>query len=77
MIPSASPARRAPALPLAAAAMAIGLAATAMAARGASDAPGVVVAPAERRDVTPRFFYVGRVEAVETVELVARVDHGI
>ena len=43
-------------------------------AQTASNAPSVVVAEAERRDVTPRFFYVGRVEAVETVELVARVE---
>ena len=33
-----------------------------------------IVAEVERRDVTPSFFYVGRVEAVETVELVARVE---
>ena len=46
----------------------------AAAAQIASDAPSVVVAGAERRDVTPSFFYVGRVEAVETVELVARVE---
>ena len=33
-----------------------------------------IVAEVERRDVTPSFFYDGRVEAVETVELVARVE---
>ena len=63
-----------PALLLAAAAVATAMAATPAAAQTASDAPSVVVAGAERRDVTPSFFYVGRVEAVETVELVAPVE---
>lgn len=36
--------------------------------------PGVIVAPAMARDVTPQFEYVGRVEAVETVDLRARVE---
>ena len=36
--------------------------------------PSVVVAPVERREVTPSFLYVGRVEAAETVDLVARVE---
>ena len=39
-----------------------------------ADAPSVIVAAVERRDVTPNFFYVGRVEAAETVDLVARVE---
>ena len=39
-----------------------------------ADAPSVIVAAVERRDVTPSFFYVGRVEAAETVDLVARVE---
>lgn len=40
----------------------------------AQTVPGVIVAPAMARDVTPQFEYVGRVEAVETVELRARVE---
>jgi membrane fusion protein (multidrug efflux system) len=36
--------------------------------------PSVVVVPAEERDVTPQFEYVGRVEAVETVDLRARIE---
>ena len=69
---SLPPAATSPALLLAAvAAVAAG---TAAAQSAPSDAPSVVVAGAERRDVTPSFFYVGRVEAVETVELVARVE---
>ncbi|MBT5455309.1 MAG: efflux RND transporter periplasmic adaptor subunit [Rhodospirillaceae bacterium] len=40
----------------------------------AQNAPGVIVAPAMERDVTPQFEHVGRVEAVETVELRARVQ---
>lgn len=43
-------------------------------AQEASEAPSVVVIEAERRDVTPSFSYVGRVEAFETVELIARVE---
>ena len=50
------------------------LAAPVVAGQSASDAPGVVVAEAERRDMTPSFSYFGRVEAVETVKLVARVE---
>jgi len=48
--------------------------ATAAPAQEASDAPSVVVTEAERRDVTPNFSYVGRIEAFETVELIARVE---
>ena len=59
---------------LPAVAVAAAVAATAAAQSAPSDAPSVIVASAERRDVTPSFFYVGRVEAVETVELVARVE---
>lgn len=40
----------------------------------AQTAPGVIVVPAMERDVTPQIEYVGRVEAVETVELRARVE---
>ena len=40
----------------------------------AQQAPSVIVATVERRDVTPNFSYVGRVEAVEKVELIARVE---
>ena len=40
----------------------------------APEPPSVVVAEVERRDVTPSFFYVGRVEAFETVDLIARVE---
>ena len=76
LTPSSRPASRAtvtgPALLLAAVTMTA--AATATAQSAPSDAPSVVVAGAERRDVTPSFFYVGRVEAVETVALVARVE---
>jgi membrane fusion protein (multidrug efflux system) len=36
--------------------------------------PAVIVTPATERDVTPQFEYVGRVEAVETVDLRARVE---
>ena len=61
-------------LAVAAAGLPAAVAAGAAAAQTVSDAPSVVVAGAERRDVTPSFFYVGRVEAVETVELVARVE---
>ena len=39
-----------------------------------ADAPRVLVASVERREVTPSFVYVGRVEAAETVDLVARVE---
>ena len=39
-----------------------------------ADAPSVIVAAVERREVTPSFVFVGRVEAAETVELVARVE---
>ena len=39
-----------------------------------AEAPSVVVTTAERRDVTPSFSYVGRVEAVESVDLIARVE---
>ena len=35
--------------------------------------PSVLVAPVERRDITPSFSYLGRVEAVDTVQLRARV----
>ena len=59
---------------LPAVAVAAAVAATAAAQSAPSDAPSVIVASAERRDVTPSFFYVGRVEAIETVELVARVE---
>ncbi len=37
-------------------------------------APSVVVAPIESRDVTPSFSFVGRVEAVDRVDLRARVQ---
>ena len=43
-------------------------------AQQAPDAPRVAVAKVERRDVTPSFSYVGRVEAVKSVELIARVE---
>ncbi|MCG8543898.1 MAG: efflux RND transporter periplasmic adaptor subunit [Alphaproteobacteria bacterium] len=43
-------------------------------AQQAPDAPRVAVAEVGRRDVTPSFSYVGRVEAVESVELIARVE---
>ncbi len=56
------------------AAVLTGMPAAIATAQPAADAPSVVVAEVERRDVTPRFFYVGRVEALETVELVARVE---
>ena len=59
---------------LPAVAVAAAVAATAAAQSAPSDAPSVIVASAEQRDVTPSFFYVGRVEAIETVELVARVE---
>ncbi|MEZ5931616.1 MAG: efflux RND transporter periplasmic adaptor subunit [Alphaproteobacteria bacterium] len=36
--------------------------------------PSVVVAPIESRDVTPSFSFVGRVEAVDRVDLRARVE---
>lgn len=40
----------------------------------AQDLPSVIVAPAAVRDVTPQTEYVGRVEAVDTVDLRARVE---
>ena len=43
-------------------------------AQSPAQAPSVVVAPVERREVTPSFLYAGRVEAAETVGLVARVE---
>lgn len=43
-------------------------------AKTAPPAPGVVVIEATERDVTPTFKYPGRAEAVETVELRARVE---
>ncbi len=45
------------------------------AASGAgAPAPSVVVAPVVREDVTPSFGFVGRVEAIQSVELRARVE---
>ena len=72
LTPSSRPTITGPALLLAAVTMTA--AATAAAQSAPSDAPSVIVASAEQRDVTPSFFYVGRVEAVETVALVARVE---
>lgn len=43
-------------------------------AQEAAQPPSVIVAPAERRDITPIFSYLGRAEAVDTVELRARVS---
>ena len=43
-------------------------------AKPAPSAPGVVVIEATERDVTPMFKYPGRAEAVETVDLRARVE---
>ena len=40
----------------------------------AQDQPSVIVAPAVMMDVTPQSEYLGRVEAVETVDLRARVE---
>ena len=40
----------------------------------AQDVPSVIVTVAERRDITPSFSYVGRAEASETVDLIARVE---
>lgn len=40
----------------------------------AQEAPSVIVIQVAERDVTPQFEYVGRVEAVQTVELRARVE---
>ncbi len=40
----------------------------------AQTVPSVIVAPAAIRDVTPQFEHVGRVEAIETVDLRARVE---
>ena len=37
-------------------------------------APSVIVTEAGRQDITPSFQYVGRVEAFESVDLMARVD---
>ncbi len=45
-----------------------------VAAQESAQPPSVIVAPAERRDITPKFSYLGRVEAVDTVELRARVS---
>lgn len=61
-------------LSAAALAAVVALFSTATSAQDATEAPSVVVTEAERRDVTPRFSYVGRVEAFETVELIARVE---
>ena len=44
------------------------------ASAAAQDAPSVIVKRVAERDVTPQSEYVGRVEAVETVELRARVE---
>ena len=77
---------RAPALRLLAAAVGVAVAAWAIASpvaeaqspkgdqKSPEQAPSVVVAPVERREVTPSFLHVGRVEAAETVNLVARVE---
>ncbi|WP_179954042.1 efflux RND transporter periplasmic adaptor subunit [Denitrobaculum tricleocarpae] len=43
-------------------------------AQQAAEPPSVIVVPAERRDITPTFSYLGRAEAVDTVELRARVS---
>jgi membrane fusion protein, multidrug efflux system len=43
-------------------------------AQEAAAPPSVMVATAAERDVTPEFSYVGRIEAVDTVELRARVE---
>jgi membrane fusion protein (multidrug efflux system) len=40
----------------------------------AQTAPSVIVAPVVARDVTPQFEHVGRVEAIKTVDLRARVE---
>lgn len=60
-----------PAVVLAAGAL---LSGPAVQAQQATDAPSVVVSEVERRDVTPNFSYVGRIEAFETVDLIARVE---
>lgn len=43
-------------------------------ALAAQQVPSVIVSVVTERDVTPQFEYVGRVEAVETVDLRARVE---
>ena len=43
-------------------------------AQEADTLPTVMVTTAEERDVTPEFSYVGRIEAVDSVELRARVE---
>ena len=43
-------------------------------ALAAQQVPSVIVSVVIERDVTPQFEYVGRVEAVETVDLRARVE---
>ena len=58
-------------LAMAAAGLPAAMAAGSAVAQAAFDAPSVIVAEVEPRDVTPSFFYVGR---VETLELVARVE---
>ena len=42
-------------------------------AQQAAQPPSVIVEPAQRRDITPSFSYLGRIEAVDTVDLRARV----
>ena len=58
-------------LAMAAAGLPAAMAAGSAVAQAAFDAPSVIVAEVGPRDVTPSFFYVGR---VETLELVARVE---
>ena len=69
--PSTAPVPMPGAIAVAAVVVATTAAAQPMPQSAPSDAPSVVVAEVERRGVTPSFFYVGRVEAVE---LVARVE---
>ncbi|WP_282609691.1 efflux RND transporter periplasmic adaptor subunit [Pelagibius sp. Alg239-R121] len=51
----------------------LSVAALPLAAQEAAQPPSVIIAPAERRDITPSFSYLGRIEAIDTVELRARV----
>lgn len=54
--------------------MALSLSPSGAAGQGAAPAPSVVVAPVAKRDLTPSLKFTGRLEAVDKVDLRARVE---
>jgi membrane fusion protein (multidrug efflux system) len=66
--------RRAPLLAATLVAAALGGILGAQAQQAAAPAPAVIVAPVTQQDVTQSFQYVGRIQAIQTLNLVARVE---